>query len=326
MTRAGAVYVGNDAEIEFERRSGSTTAKLKRSNTTANRDRFSFRWADSVLQTGDRVRISRIDKGYGEAPASIPARSSGQRDFFPPNFNEDSNLGPYKNLVLQEGVFTNSIEHYCYVDELGRVYLYDTLTNALNQRGGPTGRVQLTQGYVFDWEQDYNEIKDTFSEPYQTIKLELREDNFRTFAKCLSYELTTNKDTIDCTTLGEYYYKQWENGLIGGQGTITALWDEQIVEGTKCSDPYTTDRTNELAAYFAKLILRIEIGAGFTGKFYLKPRDNQRQPPEDRWGVWWQADCVCTNVAVQATADALLQARIEFVTTGRFQLEIAARP
>ena len=90
--------------------------------------------------------------------------------------------------------------------------------------------------------------------------------------------------------------------------------------------PLHDRRTNELAAYFAKLILRIEVGAGFTGKFYLKPRDNQRQPPEDRWGVWWQADCVCTNVAVQATADALLQARIEFVTTGRFQLEIAARP
>jgi len=300
MARAGAVYVGNDAEIEFERRSGSTTAKLLRSNTTPKKDRFSFDYADSVLQTGDRVRISRIDKESGGSP--------------------------YKDLVLQDGVSTNSIEHYCYVDELGRVYLYDTLTNALNQRGGSTGRIQLTNGSVDDWERDYNEKKDTFGEPYQTIKLELREDNFRPFAKCLSYELTTNKDTIDCTTLGEYFYKQWENGLIGGQGTITAFWDEQIVESTKCSDPYTTDRTDELAAYFAKLILRIQIGAGFTGKFYLKPRDNQRQPPEDRWGVWWQADCVCTNVAVQATADALLQARIEFVTTGLFQLEIAARP
>ena len=72
MARAGAVYVGNDAEIAFERRSGVTDAKLLRSNVTVDSDRFSFNYADYVLQTGDRVRITRLDKaGLESAPATI---------------------------------------------------------------------------------------------------------------------------------------------------------------------------------------------------------------------------------------------------------------
>ena len=298
MARNGAIYVGNDAEIEFERRSGRTNAKLLRSNVSST-ERFSFDFADSILQTGDRVRISRMD--------------------------QDAN-NQLKDLVLQDGVTnSNNIEHYCYVDNLGRIYLYSTLTNALNERGGTTGRIDLTQGSVSDWEQDKDASGNNVGEPYQRIQLELRDDGFKDLAKCMSYELTTNRDTVDCTVLGKYFYDQWENGLVGGQGTITAIWDDQIVETTDCQDPYINARTDELAAYFAKLILRIQIGAGFRGKFFLKSRDDERMPSQDKWAVWWQADCVCTNVAVQATPDAFLQARIEFITNGLFQLEISDR-
>ena len=334
MARAGAVYVGNDAEIAFERRSGITDAKLLRSNVTVDSDRFSFNYADYVLQTGDRVRITRVDKaGLESAPATVQSArplSAGRGIVEPPSLQRNTRTtGSYKDLILVQGDSSNNTEQYCYVDEIGRVTFYDTLTNAITQRGGPTGRVQLTIGNEWDWEDDYDEATDTFlGEPYQTIRLELRDDGFRPFAKVNDYQLTTNRDTIDATVLGEYFYKQWENGLIGGQGTITAIWDEQILmaaETGTCDDPYVQTKADEIAGYFAKLVTRIEIGAGFKGRFFLRQRDDDRFPDDDRWAVYWEADCVCTSVAIQASPDAMLQARIEFVTTGMFKLSLSDR-
>lgn len=288
MARNGAIYVGNDAEIEFQRTSGEARAILDRDEVNATDDRFSFEDADNVLVTGDRIRISRLD-----------VDSSNSR----------------KNLVLPASVTTasNTWEVFVYVDVLNRVYCYATLAESLTQRGASS--LGLTQGNTADWER-------VGTGPFfQTVSFQVIEQGFRPFAKCLSYELTTARDTIDVTTLGEYFYKQYENGLISGQGSCTAVWDDAIsMEG--CGDPYVNTQGDELAAYFARLVLRIQIGAGFRGRFFLRRQDLTRNPTADRYAVFWQADCVCTNVAVEATPDAFLQTRIEFVTTKQFNLEI----
>lgn len=291
MARGGAIYLGNDAEIEFERTSVKTYGKILRENIAPAPNRWSFDYADSVLQTGDRVRIIRTDKRVN---------------------------GGYKKLILLEGETDNNAQFFVYVDLLGRIYCYKKLIDSLTKEGKDA--LELTKGSTSQWEQD-----SANNDWYQSVSIEIIEQGFRPFAKCNDYQLTTSKDTIDVTTLGEYFYKQYENGLIGGQGTVTAIWDEQAIENTGCPDPYVKTGGDELSAYFAKLILRIQIGAGFRGRFYLRTRDDDREPDADRWAVYWQADCVCTNVAVQAMPGEMLQTRIEFVTTGLFQLEISDR-
>jgi len=290
MARGGAIYLGNDAEIEFERRSVKTNGKLLRENINTVNNRFAFDYSDSILITGDRVRITRTDKKLG---------------------------GGFDDLVLRAGATgTNNFEAFVYVDMLGRIYFYSTLADSLTQEGA--NPLTLTKGNTDQWEQET-----PGSIYYQNINIEVIEQGFRPFAKCNEYELTTARETIDVTTLGEYFFKQYENGLIGGQGTVTAIWDEQSLANSGCPDPYVKTPGDELSAYFAKLILRIQIGAGFRGRFYLRTRDDDREPDNDRWAIYWQADCVCTNVAVQALPGSMLQTRIEFVTTGLFQLEIA---
>ena len=289
MAKGGAIYLGNDAEIEFERTSVKTYGRIVRENVATNSNRWSFDYADSVLTTGDRVRITRTDKKLG---------------------------GGYKNLILKSGHNSNSWEFFVYVDFLGRIYCYSTLADSLTKEG--VDAIALTKGVTSDWEKEDGDW-------YQNIEIEVIEQGFRPLAKCNDYTLTTSKDTIDVTTLGEYFYKQYENGLIGGQGNVTAIWDEQSLANEGCDDPYVKTPGDELSAYFAKLILRIQIGAGFRGRFYLRTRDDERDPESDRWAVYWQADCVCTNVAVQALPGTMLQTRIEFVTTGLFQLEISDR-
>ena len=286
----GVDLLGNDAEIEFERTSVKTYGRLLRENITTGADRWSFDFAESVLQTGDRVRITRLDK---------------------------TSTGGNKNLVLKLNHAERSWEFFVYVDLLGRIYCYGTLSDSLTKEG--VDAIDLTKGTTTEWE------KEGSGDWFQTIEIQVIEQGFRPFAKCNDYQLTTSRDTIDVTTLGEYFYKQYENGLIGGQGTVTAIWDEQALSNEGCPDPYVETGGDELSAYFAKLILRIQIGAGFRGRFYLRTRDDDRKPENDRWAVYWQADCVCTNVAVQAMPGEMLQTRIDFITTGLFQLEISDR-
>lgn len=292
--KSGAIYVGNAAYIEFERTSETTNAQFLRENMNTTTNRWSFDFADSVLQTGDRIRISRMDK---------------------------TESGGYKNLVLVDGSTGNNVEAFCYVDMIGRIRLYRTFADSMDaSKGGSAGdgdgALSLTKGTTSEWERNDD------GDYYQNIKLEVIEQGYRPFAKCSEYTITTNRDTIDVTTLGEYFYKQWENGLIQGQGTVTAMWDTLVLEDNGCGDPYANTSGDELAAYFAKLILRIQIGAGFRGRFYLKQADPDREPEGDQYAVYWQADCVCTNVAIEARPDQIIQSRIEFVTTGLFQLEI----
>ena len=289
MAKGGAIYLGNDAEIEFERTSVKTYGRIVRENISTSANRWSFDYADSVLTTGDRIRVTRTDKKSG---------------------------GGYKNLILKKDHNSNNWEFFVYVDLLGRIYCYSTLADSLTKEG--TAAIALTKGTTTDWEKEDGDF-------YQNIEIQVIEQGFRPLAKCNDYTLTTSKDTIDVTTLGEYFYKQYENGLIGGQGNVTAIWDEQALANEGCDDPYIKTAGDELSAYFAKLILRIQIGAGFRGRFYLRTRDDDRDPDSDRWAVYWQADCVCTNVAVQALPGTMLQTRIEFVTTGLFQLEISDR-
>lgn len=304
MARGGAIYLGNDAEIEFERRSLKTYGRIFRENINEEANRWSFDYADSVLITGDRIRITRTDRDEegGRKPLIL-----------------QSNFLTAPALVRNGADSSNSWEFFVYVDLLGRIYGYETLAESLTLKGADA--LPLTQGFTDEWERT-----DANADYFQRVEIQIIEQGFRPFAKCNEYTLTTNRDTIDVTTLGEYFYKQYENGLIQGQGTVTAIFDEQALVQEGCQDPYVdTPAGDELSAYFAKLVLRIQIGAGFRGRFYLRTRDDDRTPDEDRWAVYWQAECVCTNVAIQALPGAMLQTRIEFVTTGLFQLEIADR-
>ena len=49
-------------------------------------------------------------------------------------------------------------------------------------------------------------------------------DDDRCLAEVTSYQITTSRETIDSTHLGAHYRKQYEAGLIQGQGQIECLW------------------------------------------------------------------------------------------------------
>ena len=127
--------------------------------------------------------------------------------------------------------------------------------------------------------------------------------------------MTTSREAVDITTLGEEHRRQYGAGLISGQGSLTCIWD---YERAMC-DPLQPDEQVEEPHYYAQLVLRVKQGSEFDGRFYIN------HSPGDQW-VWWEAECVVTNVAMSFSPGAVIDAQVEFVTTGPIHLKIGEPP
>lgn len=188
---------------------------------------------------------------------------------------------------------------YIYVDQLGGIKLYDSFVNALN--GSTTGRVALSPI-----------ARDI------PIRAGIRDRDSRLLAQVSSYELSTDREAVDVSTLNSDFREQYAT-LISGSGSLNAHWD------------YVADQTQEPAHYLLQLVLRTEIGSSFRAKCYLKNRNttvfngsfgaNQAND-----SIWWEFDGLVTNSAVSFQPDGIIEARIDFVTTGAVRLKAELAP
>ena len=63
----------------------------------------------------------------------------------------------------------------------------------------------------------------------------------------------------------------------------------------------------------------------FFGRFYIyTPGGADLRSSET--SVWYEADCIVTNVSVNVTADEAIESSIDFVTTGKFKLLMGGLP
>ena len=105
--------------------------------------------------------------------------------------------------------------------------------------------------------------------------------------RCLAQVTSTRspaRETIDTTNLGAHYRRQYESGLIQGQGQIECFWDKAT--DCVCSDDSTDP--SEFSSYLARLCLRLVHGAAFHGWFYVYADDSG----EER-SVWYEGE-TCT--------------------------------
>ena len=177
---------------------------------------------------------------------------------------------------------------HCHIDDAGGVRLYNEFEEAIN--GGYDNALELV----------------TPSETKQ-ILVRTRNARFRCLAQMREWELTTNRAQIDTTVLGEEFVSQYTRGLVSGQGSTTCLWDYKY----EICDPVSSDYTSERPHYLCELLLRLKQGAIFRGQFYVYQGDTS---------VWYESDAVITNVALSFAPGAIIQSRIEFVTTGPIEL------
>ena len=77
----------------------------------------------------------------------------------------------------------------------------------------------------------------------------------------------------------------------------------------------------EFPFYLAQLIVRTQQGSDFDGVFYL-----YRDANNAKNNVFYEANCIITNVAVTVAAAEVVETRIEFVTNGVVALKIGDAP
>ena len=150
------------------------------------------------------------------------------------------------------------------------------------------------------------------------VVLTTKNDNFRHLAKVRDFEMTTSREQIDLTNLGDEFRNQYEAGLISGQGSMNCIW-EHSYESEDRANNYGTDP--EFPFYLAQLVVRTQQGSDFDGVFYIY-RDNNNA----KNNVYYEANCIITNVAVTVSASEIIETRIEFITNGAIALKIGDTP
>lgn len=201
------------------------------------------------------------------------------------------------NLELLFGHSFPDLRKYIHIDDMGGIRLYDTFAASL--AGEITDALTLTT-----------------PSSTKNVLIRTRNTRFRPLAKITEFEITTTRDTVDVTNLGEEFRRQYENGLISGQGTIQTIWQHRNFQND------TADFTSpEFPVYLSQLLVRMQQGADFEGRFYV-----YNDPTQTTNSVWYQSMCVVTNVAINVPASGLVEARIEFITNGEIRLHNGVPP
>ena len=150
------------------------------------------------------------------------------------------------------------------------------------------------------------------------ILIRTRNERFRHVAGVREFEMTTSREQVDLTNLGDEFRNQYEAGLISGQGSMTCIWEHDYDTGDRANE-YGTDP--EFPFYLAQLLVRTQQGSDFDGLFYI-----YRDPDNSKKNVFYEANCIITNIAVTVSVTEVIETRIEFVTNGVISLKTGDTP
>jgi hypothetical protein len=259
------------------------------------------------------IEITRSSDGTPKESLVNPSDINASRNRFSFDFDEAYLIagdlvefattdGTNLDFVAASGWANNTVQTsgnwYVFIDELGGIRLYDNFDDSLE--GSVAGLVPLTAI-----------ARDI------PIRVTVRDRDTRLLASISDYELNTNRETVDITTLSDEYRQQYSS-LITGSGTLTAQWD------------YVSEPGKEPVNYLMQLVLRTEIGSLFHAKFYIKSADTDASGgsfsvTQFNDALWWEFDAIVTNSATSFTPGDVITSRIDFVATGAIRLRARTR-
>ena len=190
---------------------------------------------------------------------------------------------------------------FVHIDSVGGIRLYETFEKALSGRLEEALELEVP----------------SIARP---IRIQTRNNSFRSVARIRDYEITTTREAVDTTLLGLEFRQQYEAGLISGQGNVSAFWEHS---SALCGADSGAN-VPEFPVYLAQLVIRMQQGAEFTGRFFIY--HDQNADDGRTHSVWYEADCVVTNVAVTVAVTQAIETRIEFVTSGTVLLRTGLPP
>ena len=189
MSNTQGVYLGTHGGIMLKRSNSgmATFAELDPVDINTSAKRFSFLGAEQVI-TGDKVEIRKL------VVSSDPSSGLQQRRRTSPLWMV-SQLNPPLN-----GSRSRTSSVVCGSTDTYAAAINGDISDALDLK-------KLSKK--------------------QKIRVKVDPDsNWNGLAKIVDWSFTSNRQALDLTTLGDQFVQQYEAGLISGQGTCTAIWDD----------------------------------------------------------------------------------------------------
>ena len=201
------------------------------------------------------------------------------------------------NLELVSGHNARDGSWFVHVDDIGGIRLYETFALAV---GGTKANAKTL----------------VVPSSNQEISIKARNTSYRPLARIEEYEFTTQRDQIEISQLGDVFKRQYDNGMIQGQGSMTCFWEHRYVA---TDHDYSTGQ--EFSSYLARLILRVQQGSDFFGRFFL-----YRESASSANNAWYECDAQITSCSVSIPNVGIIKTDIEFITTGEFSLQVGVTP
>ena len=259
------------------------------------------------LGTQGQIELQRV---FEADPIFVTLRGSdvnANKNRFSVRFSENKAFGPDVLLTGDQiqirrtdggalDVITGNTKpgtkKFIHVDQVGGIRLYNTFQHAVT--GGTANAVGLSNP----------------SSNYE-VQIRVEQRDFRTLAQVTSYELNTERETVDTTALSDEFRNR-VSSLMSGSGRMTCFWE------------YTGNTASELPMYLGELILRSQVGSKFRGRFYIKRAGYNPSGVSERNNdaVFYETDGILTAVALQFPTDGTVQLTADFVTTSEIQLKI----
>lgn len=281
------VFAGHYGSIEFKRIGSANRLDLevRPADISYERKRVSFGTPGGLdipfgtITTGDRVRISTSDS------RGLPFRF----------YTNAANT----TYIDNPGASVGPLEFFANVDAMGAIRMYRNFSDAIANPGVRYLAVPLNKSE---------------GEAVWPISVNLLPGNFNTLGQVQGFEISTDRESIDTTALGEKF-RGFSASAISGSGSVDCLFSFKNLTG------------EEIPLALAELIQKVEIGSKFAGKFYiLEPGPPQPPGYTTFEGVYYEIEGMLSRSAFTMRADQIAECSFDFITAGEFKLRSGDSP
>lgn len=245
-----------------------------------------------------QIELARVDTGRFLHSELAPSDVNVSRKRFSVNFAAGALItGDLITVATENGSTLELVEGHSFpdwtgfihVDEIGGIRLFSSFSAALENNA----------------EQALTLVQPSAT---KSIKIQTQTDKFRCLAQVTGFDMTTSREQVQTTTLCQEFQDQYEAGLISGEGRVSCFWEHRYANSDCAAGGVSP--TLEFSVYLARLVMRLQQGAKFRGRFYIYRND------EAEASVWYACDCIVNNVQVSVSPTELITTEIDFVTTG----------
>jgi len=192
----------------------------------------------------------------------------------------------FPGSTWSDGVVNNGMSAYVHLNAAGGLRFFRTFQDAVNNNRPAELPLAAFTG-----------------DPLPII-VRIRDVAYNVLGCVKGYEFSTDRETIDTTTLNDRFRQQFSAGLISGSGRIDCAFD------------YQTSGISEAPLLILQLIQRLDVGSEFDLALYLT--DKAVDPSVDN--VFYELKAMVVRSGVQVQAGDIIDCTVDFVTTGEVRL------